>query len=121
LSDQLDAPCNEIELENPCEIEVTDPTHPLFGRHFPLLYTSSTLTGPGYAWVAYQGFMRLRIPLAATNLVLSRPRFRAKFSRESIEELLTLARESEVLCPLIQKTSGPACPTNSASKSLPTS
>jgi hypothetical protein len=48
---------------------VTDPTHPLFGRRFPLIATSTTLTGPGYAWVVYRDDVQLRLPLAATDLI----------------------------------------------------
>ncbi len=113
----LDTPRNDEALEKPTEIEVTDPTHPLFGRRFPLLSTSSTLAGPGFVWVAYRDYMRLRIPLSATNLVASRPARAAKLSRQSIEELLALAKECEVLCRSNRKPSGTTCPTNSANKS----
>ncbi len=99
------------------EVEVTDPTHPLFGRRFPLASTSSTLTGPGYAWVVYRDSMQLRIPLAATNLGAALPRVPTKLTLEAIEDLLALAGESEVLCLPSPTTSGTACPPHSGSKS----
>lgn len=113
----LDTPCNDEALEKPTEVEVTDSFHPLFGRRFPLISSSSTVAGPGYVWVAYRDYMRLRIPFAATNLVASRSARAAKFSQEGIAELLALAKECEVLCPSNRRKSGPACPTKSVKKS----
>ena len=45
------------------EIEVTDPTHPLFGRRFPLRSVSAPAHGAGHVFVAYRGHMTLRLPL----------------------------------------------------------
>lgn len=92
---------------------MTDATHPLFGRRFPLLATSTTLTGPGYAWVVYRDDVQLRLPLAATDLVPPSLRVPAKFTPEAIADLLALAGQSEAPCLPRPATSGIACPPNS--------
>jgi hypothetical protein len=113
----LDTLCSKNEFENPAEVEVTDPFHPLFGRRFPLISSSSTITGPGYVWVAYRDYMRLRIPLSATSLVSSGPISRTKFTRQGLEELLALAREYEGLCQSTPQKSGRPYQNRSDSKS----
>jgi hypothetical protein len=113
----LDTLCSKNEFENPAEVEVTDPFHPLFGRRFPLISSSSTITGPGYVWVAYRDYMRLRIPLSATSLVSSGPISRTKFTRQGLEELLALASEYEGLCQSTPQKSGRSYQNRSDSKS----
>src|SRR5215510_2362336 len=51
------------------EIEVTDPTHPLFGRRFPLRSPYPQQPQADHLFVAYQEWMVLRIPRAVTNLL----------------------------------------------------
>ena len=114
---QLDAPCKNPSQEKLSEIKVTDPTHPLLGRSFPLLSTSTTLTGPGFAWVLYRDYMRLRIPLSATNLALSRPVLQTKLAPVAIEDLIALARQCEVLCQSNHEIFGTDYPKHSAAKS----
>ena len=116
---QLDTPPPDQRLAELPEIEIADPTHPLFGRRFPLLHTSTTLTGPGFAWVLYRGYMQLRVPLSVTNLSVAAPVIRTQLTREGIQELLTLAGQCGLLCPSQPDTSGAVCPTSSAEKSAP--
>ena len=52
--------------------------------------------------------MLLRIPLAATSLSPSLPVTRTKLTTPAIQELVTLATQCEVLCPLSPPPSGPA-------------
>ena len=113
----LDTLCSKNEFENLAEVEVTDPFHPLFGRRFPLISSSSTITGPGYVWAAYRDYMRLRIPLSATSLVSSGPISRTKFTRQGLEELLALASEYEGLCQSTPQKSGRSYQNRSDSKS----
>jgi len=47
---------------------VTDPAHPLFGRRFRVLSISHPPQAPGHVVVAYRDFMRLRLPVRATDL-----------------------------------------------------
>src|SRR5205085_4669084 len=56
------------------EIEVTDPTHPLFGRRFPLLSAPPQAPTATHVFVTYQEFMVLRIPGAGPNLLPQLPR-----------------------------------------------
>jgi hypothetical protein len=104
-------------------VEVVDPTHPLYGRRFPLARISTTLTGPGYAWVAYRDFMQLRIPLASTNLVPAHSQVRTTFTGQAIADLLALAgawalwEAGMEACQLPRTTSGDGCPPPSASRS----
>jgi hypothetical protein len=58
--------------------------------------------------VAYQGHMRLRIPLAATQLALPQEVLGTKLTWESVTELVTLAEQCEILCPSQPPPSGSA-------------
>ncbi len=114
---QLNTPFNnplEAELS---EIEVIDPTHPLFGRRFPVLSISLSLQGAGHVMVAYQEYMTLRIPIAATNLVPAQPGLKTKLTLAALTELISLAEQYEVLCPTHRQPSG----TNTAQNSKPKS
>lgn len=102
------------------EIEVTDPTHPLVGRRFPVRSISAPERGSNQVFVAYQEYMTLRIPLAATNLSAPRPCLRTKLTRDAITELITLAEHCEAICLPNQATSGDPCPQtcNSVSETI---
>jgi hypothetical protein len=91
---------------------VTDPTHPLYGRRFQVLSISHPPQGPGHVVVAYRDFMRLRIPVPATDLVsgnLSLPR--TTLTRAAVLELLALLKECEHPCPGPRGQSGAGSPT----------
>ena len=94
---QLNTLFNNPEEENRTEIEVTDPTHPLFGRRFALISVSSPLQGPGSAFVSYREYMVLRLPVASTTLALSRPVLSTKLTLSAVKELVTLAEDCEAL------------------------
>jgi hypothetical protein len=70
---QLNAPFQNPRHESTQEIEVTDPTHPLFGRRFMLLSVFAPLHSSGHVLVAYREHLVLSIPLLATNLAPPRP------------------------------------------------
>ncbi len=72
-----------------------DPTHPLFGRRFPLLSVSSPLHGPGSALVSYREYMVLRLPVASTTLASSRPVLSTKLTLSAVKELVTIAEDCE--------------------------
>jgi hypothetical protein len=92
---------------------VTDPTHPLFGRRFPVLSISHPPQRPGQVLVAYREGMRLRIPILATNLVPGNPAplFRSKLTRAALLDLLSLVKECEGSCPDQRSASGTGSPT----------
>ncbi len=102
------------------EIEVTDPTHPLFGRRFPLLSVSDPARSVGHVSVSYRGYMALRIETAATDLVddtrCTSPTT-TKLTSQSVAELVELAEQCEVLCPTDHKKSGEDSPPESRAKS----
>ena len=80
-------------------LEVTDPTHPLFGRCFPLISITRHPRHTAFVFVAYRDTMRLRIPLSSTSLAPSQSRpFRTKWTREAVQELLSLVTEGEASC-----------------------
>ncbi len=89
------------------EIEVTDPTHPLFGRRFPLLSARPQA----------QDFMVLRIPRAVTNLLPPSSQVLTTLTSHTITELISLAEQCEVLCRTTPAPSG----TRSVPHSRPTS
>jgi hypothetical protein len=117
---QLNTPFNNPDQEQGAIVEVTDPTHPLFGRHFSII-TFSIQPNAQFVSVIYRGFMALRIPLAATNLVPARPRVSTKLTLAAVRELISVAEAEEVICQLIPKASGSISPLNCEPQSLPSS
>jgi hypothetical protein len=115
---QLNALCNNPNIDEITEIEIIDPMHPLFGRRMALLSVSRPIKNSGYAFVSYQEHMALKIPVSATNLVLPKPIIITKFTAQSLAELLSLAKQCEVLCPPIQEKSGKKCREKSKTRSL---
>ena len=84
--------------------------HPLFGRRFAVVSLSNPPTGAGHAVVDYQGYMRLRIPVSATQLVSPQQYLGTKLTLEGVTELVTLAMQCEVLCQSHPLKSGAASP-----------
>jgi hypothetical protein len=103
-------------LHNPSEppadeIEVTDPTHPLFGRRFAILEIQQPRGRPGHVLVSYQDGLRLRIPIQATSLVLDKPaQLRTQFTPRAIRDLLALVKECASPCPVPPNASGTDSP-----------
>ncbi len=120
---QHDTPSANLEFDTANTVEVVDPTHPLYGRQFPLIRFSTTLTGPGFVWVVYRDFMQLRIPLASTNLVPDHPTTPTTFTEQAIADLLSLVGawgvwEAETtICRQPHTRSGDACPPPSSTRS----
>lgn len=80
--------------------------------------------GGGHAFVIYRDRMLLKIPVAATSLVPPQPSVPpTKVTREALEELIALTRDSSggTACPSEPSTSGGACPTTSGARSSTTS
>ena len=94
---QLNTLFKNPDEENLTEIEVTDPTHPLFGRRFSVISVSSPLHGPGHALVSYREYMALRLPVASTTLAVSRPVISTKLTSDAVKELVTIAEDCEAL------------------------
>jgi hypothetical protein len=96
----------------PEEVEVTDPTHPLFGRRFHVVSISHPPRRPGQVTVTYRDGMCLRFPVLATNLAPGNAAaLRSKFTREALLDLVALVKECEVACPDHPGASGPDLPT----------
>jgi hypothetical protein len=117
----LNAPLKNPILKELPEIEVTDPTHPLFGRRFAVVSRTASPPGPGHVLVSYRQDMLLRIPVAATSLIPSLAMARTKLTAQAVRDLVTLATQYEVLCPSSPPTSGVGSPPNSKCKSAPNS
>jgi hypothetical protein len=91
---------------------VTDPSHPLYGRRFPVLSISHPPQGPGHVVVAYRSFMRLRLPVPATSLSPDHRRgLRTTFTRVALLELLALLKECDGTCTSHPGASGNDSPT----------
>ena len=83
----------------PDEVEVTDPTHPLFGRRFTVLSISRQPRDSAVVFVAYRETMRFRIPASSTSLATCQVRPpRTKWTREAVQELLSLVTEGDTSC-----------------------
>ena len=107
----LNTPFNNPIVRNVAEIEVTDPTHPLFGRCFSVLSVSSSGRASASILVSYRQCMVLRIPLSATNLIGSRPIQQSKLTLGALAELKSLAEHWEGnSCHANQRSSGAVCP-----------
>jgi hypothetical protein len=90
---------------------VTDPTHPLYGRRFPVLSISHPPQRPGHVVVAYRGSLRLRIPVLATDRTPDHAvRSRTKFTRDTVLEFLALWKECPAACADHQGPSGTDSP-----------
>ncbi|MFP3018556.1 MAG: hypothetical protein ACEY3E_06765, partial [Candidatus Tisiphia sp.] len=79
------------------EIIVTDPTHPLFGRTFPISSISSRAHCGGNVFVIYRNNIILRIPFSATNLASKQDFLTSKLTRASLYEFVSLAKEYKLL------------------------
>src|SRR5262249_35653946 len=95
-----DAPIKDESPGDLEEVEVTEPTHPLFGRRFQVLSITRPPGRLGHVLVAYRHGARLRIPVLATNLAPTAPALpRTKLTRAALLDLLSLVKECEVTCP----------------------
>src|SRR6266487_2013657 len=120
LNTPLNNPTTLLEEER-IDIEVTDPTHPLFGRRFPLRSPSPQRPQAEHVFVAYQEWMVLRIPRAVTNRLPQPPRVSTTLTSHAITELIALAEQCEVLCHTIPEPSGPPSAPHSKPSSAPSS
>ncbi len=92
-------------------VEVTDPTHPLYGRRFAVHSVTHPGHGPGHVFVIYRDHVRLRLPLAATDLVpCQRPTHSTKLTAASIRQFLVRAQECAQACPNDPTPSGKVSP-----------
>jgi hypothetical protein len=119
----LNTPINNPPVDDPTEVEVTDPTHPLFGRRFALLSTRPRPHSVGYIFVTYRDTMVLRLPHVATSLFDALPASApmTKLTSHAVTELISIAEQCEVLCPVTQPNSGIDSPPCGKLVSAPTS
>src|SRR5205814_5353923 len=93
-SQRLNAPRESTTLAAQDVIEVIDPTHPLYRRRFPLLWLCQPPQGPGFVEVPYGEYIRLRLPLAATDRAPSPEALpRTKLTPAAIQQLIALGKE----------------------------
>lgn len=95
---QLNTPFQNPKPDEPTEIEVTDPCHPLYGRRFPVFSMGLSARSVGFVTVIYHDPMRLRIPIAATNLAPTPQVPTSKLTLRSVTAFITLAQQCEDLC-----------------------
>jgi hypothetical protein len=94
-------PRAEADVASPKDVEVIDPTHPLYGRRFRLVSITRGTCSDSRARVEWRFGLTLLLPLEVTNLV---PRNEqrttpTKLSIKAIEELVAVAEGSEGECP----------------------
>lgn len=106
---QLSAPFNNPPSSTVTTVEVTDPCHPLFRRRFELFSPGVPSPHASLVTVLYRDPIRLRIPVAATNLAPSRQRPVSKLTLAAVTELVTLMEPREGLCPSPPTPSGSGC------------
>jgi hypothetical protein len=92
------------------EVEVTDPTHPLYGRRFGLAAIRRPRPTAGHVLVTYGEGMLLRLPIEATNLASVPCASVTKLTRDAVSELVALGTQDELSWAFGQKTSGEAYP-----------
>jgi hypothetical protein len=105
------------------QVEVVDPTHPLFGRRFRLVAVTRALRSGGFARVEYRPGITMQLPLSVTSLgpALLRRSRPTKLTPEALAALVLVAGEREAACSSSPATFGPACPRPSAGRSRRTS
>src|SRR2546426_6393572 len=103
------------------EIEVTDPTHPLFGRRFPVLSARPQAPTATHVFVTSQDFMVLRIPRAVTNLLPPSSQVLTTRTSHTLTEFISLAEPCEVRCRTTPAPSGTRSVPHSRPPSAPSS
>lgn len=94
----VNAPVDTTNFRDPDLIEVVDPTHPLFGRRFPVFRLCVRPQEAGFVEVLYRNHFRLQIPLSSTDRATSLlARRRTKLTLEGIQQLVALAKECQCL------------------------
>jgi hypothetical protein len=85
----------------PADVEVIDPTYPLFGRRFRLVSITRGTCSDSCARVEWRFGLTLLLPLEVTNLVPRKEQrtMRTRLSIEAIEDLVAVAEGSEGACP----------------------
>src|SRR5262245_4333668 len=103
----------------PTDVEVIDPTHPLYGRRFPLVSITRGACSDSRARVEWRFGLTLLLPLEVTNLVPSNEQRTTptKLSIEAMQELVAVAEGSEGGCPSSLGRSGAVCRQRSAGRS----
>jgi hypothetical protein len=117
-SQHLNTPFKKEEWEEVSLVEITDPSHPLFGRRFPVVFVGAPFNPSPHVFVTYRENIVLRIPVSATNLVPPRAAPHAKFTLQALDDLILLAKQCEVLCMSHHETSGDDYPQGSNNKLL---
>ena len=126
----ISAPRQKTKVDTPSttpaeseQIEVTDPTHPLFGRKFVLIARQGRpQERSGCVLVAYRDSILIKLPVGVTHLSsAAAPAARTKLDAEAVRQLLAFVKECEPPCASSPKTSGRTCPRRAASKSSKTS
>ncbi len=106
-----------LEEKERTEVTITDPRHPLFKRTFPILSMSNPHFSQGHIYVIYREGVTLRIPLLSTDIIDNSYSSAIKLTRVSLEELVSLAEEYKILCPITLKKSGKSSPQMNSGKS----
>ncbi len=101
---QVNTPLKHQEREAPAEeVEVTDPTHPLFGRRFEILSIHDDPGLVGHVLVSYRGHISLRIELRSTSLAPSPPLASpaTKLTSQALTDLAQLTSELAEQCEVL--------------------
>ena len=109
----------EADVPMPADVQVIDPTHPLYGRRFQLVSVIRGTCSDSRVRVKWRFGLTLLLPLEVTNLV---PRNEqrttpTKLSIEAMEELVAVAEGSEGACPSSLGRSGAVCRRRSVGRS----
>ena len=112
-------PRAEADVPMPADVQVIDPTHPLYGRRFQLVSVIRGTCSDSRVRVKWRFGLTLLLSLEVTNLV---PRNEqrttpTKLSIEAIQDLLVVAGGSEGACPSTLKMSGATYRRRSAGRS----
>ena len=94
-------PTADADVPMPADVEVIDPTHPLYGRRFRLVSITRGTCSDSCARVEWRFGLTLLLSLEVTNLVPRKEQrtMRTRLSIEAMEELVAVAEGSEGVCP----------------------
>lgn len=113
----------DADVPLPTEVEVVDPTHPLYRRRFRVVSVIRESRAARIVRVEWRFGLTLLLPLSVTDIgAFEEPRtMRTKLSVEALEDLVAVAEASEGACLSSPETSGARCRPRSGGQSSTTS
>jgi len=114
-----DSPDSDNDVPFPTEVEVVDPTHPLYRECFRIVSVTRQACSDSLVRVEWRFGLTLLLPLSVTDIggFEESRAMRTRLSIEALEDLVAVAEASEGACLSSLGTSGARCRQHSAGRS----